>query len=382
LKTSVFRRVTLAVLVLCIAGGAAYVYWFLQGSSAKAVAREGGRGPQAQPVIAGTVVQKAMPVRLTAIGTVQTVNSVAVRTRLDSQITQVFVRDGQRVAAGDRLFALDSRQLEAQRQQAQAMLQRDQLQLGLAKRNLDRKSPSIDSEASIDQARTNVQALQASVAADDANLRNLSVQLSYTAITAPISGRLGTIAYKVGSNVKVSDPTPLVTINQIRPVYVALSVPQTYLGRIQEAMARGPVAVRATLPGSTAPAQDGRLAYVENAVDSSTSTISVKAEFPNEQEHLWPGAYVNVDVTLRTEPHALVVPAPAVQVSQQGTYVFVIKNDNTVESRPVSVDRTIGEESVISHGLSLGERVVVSGQLRLVNGAQVEPKEIKPEPHQ
>jgi membrane fusion protein, multidrug efflux system len=368
----VYKRVLLALAVLCVSAGAAYVYRSVQGRSADTVTAEGPRSEAAQPVVAGVVEEKAMPVRLTAIGTVQTVNSVAVHTRLDSQITQVFVQDGQRVKAGEPLFALDARQLQAQRAQVAAALERDQTELGLAKRTLARKNPQIDSEAAIDQARTAVQTLLASIAADKANLQNLDVQLTYTTIAAPFSGRLGTIAYKVGSNVKANDATPLVTINQVRPVYVAFSVPQSYLGRIQQAMAEGPVPVSAALPGSETPPQQGRVAYVENAVDSSTSTISVKAQFPNEDERLWPGAYVNVDVTLRTDPSALVVPAQAVQVSQQGTYVFIIKDDNTVETRPVVVDRTIGDESVITSGLTKGQRIVVDGQLRLVNGTRVE----------
>lgn len=366
------RRILLAVLVLCIVAAGAFLYRFLQGQDAGAVSRESEHASATQPVVAGTVVEQAMPVSVSAIGTVRTVNSVAVHARLDSQIVKVFVRDGQHVQAGDPLFALDRRQLDAQRAQAAAVLKRDELQLGLAKRTLRRKNPRLDSALSIDQARTNVQAAQASVAADKATLENLDVQLSYTTIKAPISGRLGTIAEKLGAYVKVSDPTPLVTINQIRPVYVAFSVPQSDLGRIQEAMAHGVVPVQASQPSGEKHPQQGRVAYVENAVDSSTSTISVKALFPNEHERLWPGAYVNVDMTLRTEPHALVVPAQTVQVSQRGTYVFVIKPDDTVEMRPVTVDRTVGDESVISKGLRRGERVVVDGQLRLVNDAKVE----------
>jgi membrane fusion protein, multidrug efflux system len=376
------KRILWGALVVCLLAGAAYVYRFVEGQNAKAVSREGGRAAAAVPVIAGTVEQKSMPVQLTAIGTVQTVNSVAVHARLDSQITRVFVADGQHVKAGQPLFALDSRQLQAQRQQAAAVLVRDQQELGLAQRNLARKNPKIDSEAAIDQARTAVDTLKASVTADRANIQNLDVQLSYTNVAAPISGRLGTIAFKLGNNVKVSDPTPLVTINQIRPVYVAFSVPQSSLGRIQAAMAQGPVSVTATLPGADIRHHEGHLAYVENAVDASTGTISVKALFPNEDERLWPGAYVNVDVTLRTEPNALVVPSRAVQVSQQGTYVFVIKADDTVEAQPVTVDRTIGEESVIAQGLSRGDRIVVDGQLRLVKGSKVELQTAAAEPRQ
>jgi multidrug efflux system membrane fusion protein len=247
---------------------------------------------------------------------------------------------------------------------------------------MERKQPQISSAAAIDEARTNVTALQAAVRADRASLENLAVQRSYTRILAPIAGRLGTIEYKAGSIVKASDAQPLVTINQLRPIYVAFSVPQTYLGRIQAALAEGAVMATATMPETDAAPQQGRVAYLENAVDASTGTISVRAEFPNARERLWPGAYVNVAVTLRTDPHALVVPAPAVQQGQNGTFVFVIKDDSTVEARNVTVDRILGEEAVVSGGLGAGERVVVDGQLRLVKGARVEVKAPKAEGRQ
>jgi membrane fusion protein, multidrug efflux system len=373
------KRALLVGIVGVLAIGGVVVYRSLRVEDANAVSREQPRTSSALPVIGGTVEQKAMPVRLSAIGTVVTVNSVAVRARLDSQVSKVLVQDGQHVNPGQPLFELDSRQIEAQRQQAEAVLSRDKAQLAFARRNLERKQPNISSEAAIDEARTNVAALEAAIRADQASLENLAVQLSYTHIVAPIAGRLGTIAFKVGSTVKVSDPQPLVTINQLRPVYVAFSVPQSYLARIQVALSEGPVTATASIPSTGTDPQIGRVAYVENSVDSSTSTISVKALFPNEQERLWPGAYVNVEVTLRTEPNALVVPAQAVQMGQTGSYVFVIKGDNTVETREVTLDRTIGEEAIIAKGLSAGEHVVVDGQLRLVNGSRVEVKSGKTE---
>ena len=376
------RRILAAVIVLGVVAGGGLTYRFFLAGNANAVSNGPARTPPAQPVTAATVVEKAVPVQLTAIGTVQPVHAVAVRTRLDSQIARVLVQDGQRVEAGQPLFELDARQLEAQRQQAEAVLARDEAQLAYARRNMARKQPQISSAAAIDEARTNVEALQAAVRADRASLENLAVQRSYTRILAPIAGRLGTIAYKTGSIVKASDAQPLVTINQLRPIYVAFSVPQTYLGRIQAALAEGAVMATATMPETDAAPQQGRVAYLENAVDASTGTISVRAEFPNARERLWPGAYVNVAVTLRTDPHALVVPAPAVQQGQDGIFVFVIKEDSTVEARNVTVDRTLGEEAVVSGGLGAGERVVVDGQLRLVKGARVEVKAPKAEGRQ
>lgn len=366
------KRFVLAATLLGIVAVGALVYRVFLAENANAVATNAPRMPLAQPVIAGTVAEKSMPVLLTAIGTVQPVNSVAVRPRLDSQITRVLVQDGGRVEAGDPLFELDRRQLEAQRAQAEAMLARDEAQLAYALRNLQRTQPGISAESAIDEARTSVTTLQAAVRADRASLESLAVQLSHTRIAAPIGGRLGTIAFKVGSIVKASDPQPLVTINQLRPVYLAFSVPESALPVIQQALAAGEVPVKATVSGPDAAPEYGRVSYLENAVDISTHTISVKAFFPNDREQLWPGSYVNVEVTLRQQDHARVVPAQAVQMSQNGTYVFVIDDDDTVTARDVTVDRLVAGEAVIAKGLNPGERIVVVGQLRLTNGARVE----------
>ncbi len=368
------RRVLLVALLLLLAAVGAYSYRFLQARNANAVSQTAPRAEPTQPVLAAPVLAKAMAVRLEAIGTVQVEHSVAVRTRVDSQITAVFVKDGQHVEVGQPLFALDRRQLEAQRAQAEAVLARDQVQLDFAQRQLERRQPQISSEAAIDEARTNLAALQASIRADKANLESLIVQLSYTHVDSPIAGRLGTVGYKVGNVVKASDPQPLVTINQLRPIYVAFSVPQSYLTEIRDELSKAEVPVTATLPDMQQPPLRGRVAYLENAVDSATSTVSVKAEFGNQQEQLWPGEFVNVLVTLRTEPHALVVPAQAVQQGQNGPYVFVVQEGETAEPRTVTVNRTIDGLSVISNGLKVGETVVVEGQQRLVSGTRVEIK--------
>jgi membrane fusion protein, multidrug efflux system len=380
--TPKLKRVLIAACIVAVAVGAAVAYRVFQAQNANAVARSGPRTAPAVPVIASKVDQRAMPVRLRAIGTVQAMHTVAVRARLDSQITEVLVTDGQNVKAGQPLFRLDSRQIVAQLEQARAVLERDQAQLAFAQRQLERKQPQISSEAAIDEARTNFMALQASVSADRAVLENLTVQRSYTSIAAPIAGRLGTVAYKAGSIVKTTDPQPLVTINQLRPVYVAFSLPQSALGHVQAALAAGPVPAEAILPGGGEQSESGHVSYVENSVDASTGTISVKAEFPNEAERLWPGAYVNVEITLRTEQDALVVPARSIQVGQEGTYVFVIHDDDTVQAQPVTLDRTVGEDTVLTGGVSAGQRIVVEGQLRLVNGTKVEARPLKPETRQ
>jgi membrane fusion protein, multidrug efflux system len=372
---------TLALLLLAAAG----LYYFWEGWSVAEPAPDVRREARSHPVLAAEVVARAMPVQLDTIGRVQPIASVAVKARIDGQIAQVAVADGQEVKAGDLLFVLDNRQAQAELDQAEAMLQRDQAQLANAQRELERLSPlgekNFASKQQIDAARTAVAAAQATIGADQAAVENDKVQLSYTVIRAPIDGRLGTIGLKLGSTIKAADATPLVTINQLRPIYVAFSLPERELAELQKAMAAGPLTVAATIPGDEDAPQGGVLAYIENATDPDTGTLSVKARFANEQERLWPGQFVNVVLTLRLEPNAIVVPWEAVQTGQDGSLVFVIKPDDTVETRAVTIDRTVGADTVIAKGLSPGERVVTVGQMRLVPGAKVEVQE-QPRPDQ
>jgi multidrug efflux system membrane fusion protein len=362
--------------------GALGLYYFWGGWSLAQPAHDGRHEARPQPVLAADVVARPMPLQLEAIGRVQPIASVAVKARIDGQITQVAVADGQEVKAGDLLFVLDSRQAEAELARAEAMLQRDQAQLANAQRELDRLSPlaqkDFASKQQLDAARTAVAAAKATISADQAAVENDKVQLSYTTIQAPIDGRIGTIDQKLGSTIKAADAAPLVTINQMRPIYVALSLPERDLAELQEALAAGPMAVAATIPGDQGMPQQGTVAYIENATDPETGTLSVKASFANAQERLWPGQFVNVAVTFRTEPNAIVVPSEAVQASQDGPLVFVIKPDDTVESRAVTVDRTVGTDSAIAKGLAPGERVVTVGQMRLTPGAKVAVQEQHP----
>jgi multidrug efflux system membrane fusion protein len=372
---------TLAVLLL----GAAGLYYFWAGWSAAQPAHDATSQARPQPVLTADVVARPMPVQVDAIGRVQPIASVAVRTRIDGQITQVAVADGQEVKAGDLLFVLDSRQAQAELAQAEAMLQRDQAQLANAQRELARLSPlgekDFASKQQIDAARTAVAAAHAMISADQATIEHAKVQLSYTVIRAPIDGRLGTISQKLGSTIRAADATPLVTINQLRPIYVAFSLPERGLAELQKAMAAGPLGVVATIPGDPGAPEKGELAYIENTTDPSTGTLSVKASFDNAQERLWPGQFVNVVLTLRVEPNAIVVPSEAVQAGQTGELVFVVKPDHTVEARQVTVDRTVGAQTVIAEGLAPGERVVTVGQMRLAPGAKVEVQE-PPRPEQ
>jgi multidrug efflux system membrane fusion protein len=366
----------LLILLLVAAVGAGGYYLLVPGSSAQTKSA-GSAAPPARPVpvVVAAAVQKPMPVELSTIGRVQTVASVAVRSRIDGVIAGVGVADGQEVKAGDILFTLDDRALKAALHQAQAALARDKALLDNARREVDRMSPLAQrdfvSRQAFDLQRTNVASLEATLQADQAAIEAAQVQLSYTEIRAPIAGRLGTIAFKVGNSIKANDATSLVTLNQIRPIYVAFSVPQANFASIHGTIGKRPLAVSAAVPGEAAPL-DGKLAYIENAIEPTTNTLSAKASFDNGDNRLWPGQFVNVTITLDTQADAVVVPAEAVQAGQEGPFVYVLGADSTVEARTVAVDRRVDGEAVIAKGLAAGEKVVVTGQLRLDNGTKVE----------
>jgi membrane fusion protein, multidrug efflux system len=380
------RRIVLALGLLPLAAAGLYYAWPLGTSGHAQSARSAGREARALPVLAAEVVTRAMPVEIATIGNVQPIASVAVKPRIDGQIAKVAVHDGQDVKAGDVLFLLDGRQAQAALDQALATLQRDRAQLANAQRELERLTPlgrkDFASKQQLDTAQTGVDAAEATVKADQAAVEGAEVQLSYTTIRAPIDGRLGTIAFKLGNTVRSGDAAPLVTLNQLQPIYVAFSVAERYLAELQKAMAAGPLPVTAAIPGHQGEPQQGQVTYLENAIDSESGTLSVKATFANPNEALWPGQFVNVVARLRVEPDALVVPSAAVQQGQSGAYVFVIKPDDTVDLRPVTIDRTVGEATVVATGLTAGERVVTDGQMRLTPGAKVEVQEPVQEPVQ
>jgi multidrug efflux system membrane fusion protein len=327
------------------------------------------------PVVVATAQREAVPVRLDAVGTVQVIASVAVKSRIDGLIAEMKVRDGQYVKAGDTLLQLDQRAAETQVRQIDAQLARDRAQLTNAKRDVARFAPLVAkdfvSHQQYDTSVMNSQALEASAKADEAALENAKVLLSYYAINSPMDGRIGTITLKGGSNVKAND-VPILTINETKPIWVAFSLAQSDFPAVRRAMEAGPVEVDVSAPGDSEAPEKGRVDFFENAIDATTGTIALKAIFDNPQERLWPGAFVNVSVMLSVEQEALVVPQAAVQVGQASTYVFVIKSDNTAEMRPVVLSRTIGGKSVILKGLEPGEQVVTDGQVRLTNGSRVE----------
>jgi membrane fusion protein, multidrug efflux system len=332
--------------------------------------------PQAGvPVRIATVVTKPTPVEFNTIGTVQTIASVSVKSRVDAVIDQVLVKDGQFVKAGDVLFQLDSRAAQAALHQMEANLARDQAQLANAQRTASRSKSLIAknfvSQQQFDTDSATATALEATVKADQAQLENAKVLLSYYTIVAPIEGRVGLISIKQGNSIKAND-VPLASVNQIQPIYVSVALPQNNLPELRKAMAQGPVTVQVTPAGDKGEPISGKIAFFDNTIDATSGTINVRSTFDNADQRLWPGQFVNVTVLVRTDPNALVIAPAAIQAGQNGSFVFVIKDDNTAEARPVTVDRTVGGMAVISKGLSPGEKVVTDGQLRLSNGTRVQ----------
>src|SRR6266436_1775002 len=369
------KRVLIVVIFLAVLGGAGVAY---ENFHLAAQPKPAARVPQAVPVVATAVIRKPVPVRLDAIGTVQPIATVVVKSRIDGQIVKVPVRDGQEVKAGDTLFVLDSRAVEAQTRQAEAQVARDRAQLANAKHEADRQaqlvSKNYTAAATYETAQTTAATMEATLRADEAALENMRVQLSYYTITTPIDGRVGAVLLKAGNNVKANDTITLATVNQLHPIYVAFSVPQRQLPAIRDAASGQSLMVTAHAPGDGGPQETGKLAFIDNAVDATTGTIVLKAVFDNAKERLWPGQFVNTSLTLRVEADALVIPTQAVQVGQNGSYVYVVKPDKTAEPRDVTVGRSVGGDSVIAKGLAEGEQVVVDGQLRLTKGTLVEPR--------
>ena len=341
--------------------------------------RGGGRGPApAVPVATATVVEKAIPLELDVIGSAEPFSTVSVRAQLTGELTSVKFTEGDDVRKGQVLITLDRRPLEAALAQARANLQRDTAQAANAKaqaqRYQDLAARGIATREQVDTSQSAAAALDATLGADRAAVDNALVQLQYATIAAPLTGRTGALIVHQGNLVRANDTTPLVVINQVTPIYVSFGIPESRLPDLKQYMAKGLVKVEALAPNDTAAPSVGRITFVDNAVDPTTGTIRIKGTFLNQTRHLWPGQFVNVTVTLTTDPHAVIVPAAAVQTGQQGTYVFVVKANQTVELRPIVVARAVGAETVITQGLKPGETVVTDGQLRLVAGTTISVK--------
>jgi len=342
----------------------------------------GGRGgTPAVPVTVARVTKKAVPLEVRVIGSVEPSSSVAIRAQTTGELTSVQFTEGDDVKQGDVLFTLDRRPLEAALKQAEANLERDVAQAAnaaaQAKRYEDLAARGIATREQVDTSAFNATALQATVGADRAAVENARVQLQYATITAPVTGRTGALMVHPGNLVRANDSTALVVINQVSPVNVVFAMPEAQLPDLERYLAQKTVKVEAQPTGDDLPPSEGHITFVDNAVDQTTGTIKVKGSFPNKDRRLWPGAYVNVVVTLTVNRDAVVVPQSAVQNGPQGPYVFVITANQTAELRAVTIARTTDSETLLASGASEGETVVTDGQLRLVPGARIS---IKPDP--
>jgi len=334
-----------------------------------------GAGPEAVPVNVTAVVQKDVPVQLRAIGNVEAYSTVTVKSQVDGELAQINFKEGQEVKEGDLLFVIDPRPFQAALRQTEANLAKDRAEAGNARVQAERYqrllANNFVSKDQYDQFRTQAESFEAAVKADQAAVENAKLLLQYCYIHSPITGRIGQYLLHVGNVVKNRDTT-LVTINRIRPVYVDFSVPEQQLPDIRNSAAAHQLKVEAFVGTDATHAAAGELTFIDNAVDTKTGTVLLKGTFPNEDEMLWPGQFVNVALTLRTQPNALLVPNAAIQTGQQGQYVFVVGKDLTAQVRPVVTGMSVNEEVVVEKGLELGETVVTRGQIRLAAGSTVQ----------
>jgi multidrug efflux system membrane fusion protein len=348
-------------------------------SDRAAAARTQNRNARAVPVETAKAVRKQVPVRLDALGTVTPIASVAIKTRIDTTIDSVHFKDGAHVSKGELLFTLDCRAVDAQIQQTEGQVARDQAQLAGAQRDVTRyttlAAKNATPQQTLDAALTQADVFKAAIKSDRGLLDNLKVQRSYCTITAPISGRISAAAVKVGNFVRQADTAPMATINQMAPVYVTFTVTQKNLPELRAALAAQSATVEAVIPGGQKRAP-GKVSMIENTIDAATGMATIRATMPNTDEALWPGTLVTTELTLRSE-EGVVVPTNAVQVSQTGNFVFVVEN-NVAKVRHIESARTVGSDTVVASGLNGGETVVTEGQLLLSDGTRVSPRAPKP----
>ena len=367
------RKWLFGVAALALIGIALLVrgFWTTDGKAARSQAQ----AARVVPVETAIAERKPVPVRISSLGSVTPIASVAIKARVETAITGVHFHDGAEVKKGDPLFTLDGRQIEADMKRVQAVIDGAQAALEQAQRDVERYTDLVARNATpivtLNNAQTSVNVSRATAASNRAQLENLKVQLDFCTIRAPISGRISAAAVKVGNFVRPADTAAMATIIQMAPVYVTFTVPQKVLPEIRQALTAKTGTIEAIIPGEAKRAQ-GQVTMIENTVDPATGLATIRATMPNEDGVLWPGTLVTTELTLRIE-EAVVVPSNAVQVSQTGNFVFVVQ-DNVAKVQHVDVARTFGNQSVIGSGLNGGETVVTDGQLLLSNGTRVSPR--------
>lgn len=337
----------------------------------------GGTGGAPAPVIVSQVERQVVPLAIESIGTVEPIRTAAVRAQITGTLLEIAIQEGQDVAAGDLLFEIDPRPFENALRSALADEQRVKAQLDTARAQAERYR-SLDaggmvSQEQLQQVQDAARALEAQAAAAAAEVANARLQLGYCSIRAPISGRTGHLAVHEGDLVRANEAVPLVTINQLHPIYVTYGVPQQHLAALMRYRSAGSLKVSFATAPDEPPARDGELTFIDNTVDPSTGTIKLKATFPNDDQRLWPGQFATVTTTLAA-PEVLTIPVSAVQTSQTGQHVFVVSPENKAELREVMIERTAGDLAVVTRGLEPGETVVSDGQLRVVPGGLVQIK--------
>ena len=353
-------------------------------------ARPGQRNPanavkRPVPVLAARAIQKDFPLEIRAIGNVESFATVAVKARVTGELQKVHFREGQEVAKGDLLFTIDPRPLEAALREARARLEKNKALAAKAEADNRRYEDLVQggfvSREQYDQIRSNLGSLQATVVGDEAVVENAKLQLGYTSIYSPISGRTGTLLIDQGNMIKANDDNKsLVVIEQVHPIYVSFSVPESNLPKIIEGMKGGSLPVTALSDGSANGPEKGGLTFVDNSVDSKTGTIRLKGTFDNSARRLWPGQFVNIVLTFGRLQNVVTVPSQAVQTGEGGLFVFVITPESTVQLKPIKTGKSHGGETIVESGLMAGEQVVTDGHLRLTPGATVEiTSGLKPE---
>lgn len=336
--------------------------------------KRSGLPAQVVPVLAAKVVATNVPVRVSAIGNVKAYSTVTIRSQVTGQLRDVHFQEGQAVKQGDLLFTIDPRSFEAALEQAKADTARDEAQLQNLQLQFDREKKLFDqqvaSQAEYDDAHAALTAQQALVMADRAAVTNATLNLEYTTIRSPIDGIVGAQKVYPGNIIKAEDDQ-MVMINQVHPIYVSFSVPEHYLAEIKREMRAAALPVAVTFQGMSGEPSVGQLTFIDNTVDPNTGTIQLKGTFTNEDNRLWPGQFVRVELTLKELPDVVVVPTQAIQTGQNGQYIYVVKDDQSVEERAVTIGTDYKGLTVVQDGLKAGETVVTDGQLRLVPGVKV-----------
>jgi multidrug efflux system membrane fusion protein len=373
-KRRLFWLTVAGAVVLAVSG--AVVTWRHMSAQAQQAAAK--QPPPPLPVTVARVVRKDVAVYLEALGTVQALNTIAIRTQVDGKLQSVNYIEGQEVRQGDTLAIIDPRPFQAALDQAVAKKAQDQAMLVAAEKDLVRFKTLVarhfETQQNVDTQQAKVDQLKASIDADQAAIEGAQTQFSYTTITAPIDGKVGFRQVDAGNIVHASDATPLTVLTQVRPSVAVFTLPQKNLTDIYEATLRGPVQVLAYDQDNVRQLASGVLLLIDNQIDQTTSTIRLKAKFPNDDSRLWPGQFVRVRILAETSKGAVTIPTAAVQRGPLGQYTWVVKDNDTVEQRPVETTMISTDISIATKGLSEGERVVINGQYRLQQGTRVDAK--------